>query len=185
VNLVLAGRPVLVVGGGPVALRKVDGLLAGGATDVTVVAPWLVPELADRPVRLEARPYRAGEAREYRLVVVAVDDASVAQDVYDDADGEGVWVNSADDPARCTFTLPAVVRRGDVQLTASTGGASPGLSAWLRERIEALAGPELGELAVVLAERRAAMHAAGESTEGIDWRPIIEAELARLRAVAV
>jgi precorrin-2 dehydrogenase / sirohydrochlorin ferrochelatase len=181
VNLVLSGRRVLVVGGGAVALRKVQGLLASDAV-VTVVAPAVVDELVSLPVTVERRPYRAGEAREgYRLVVTATDQVEVNQMVHDDAEAAGVWVNAADDPARCTFTLPAVVRRGAVQLTASTGGASPALSAWLRARLEHEFGAELATVAAALAERRRALHDAGASTEAVDWTPIIEHELEAAR----
>jgi siroheme synthase-like protein len=181
VNLDLRGRPVLVVGGGRVALRKVQGLLAAGAV-VTVVAPEVRDELRRLPVRLRVRRYRTGDLRGARLVVSATGDAAVNQRVHDDAEAAGVWVNAADDPARCTFTLPAVLRRGAVQVTVSTGGASPALSAWLRQRLEAELGPELADLAEALAERRAALHRAGRSTEELDWAPVIERELRRLSA---
>jgi precorrin-2 dehydrogenase / sirohydrochlorin ferrochelatase len=181
VNLDLRGRPVLVVGGGRVALRKVDGLLTAGAR-VTVVAPSVRPEMRGRPVVVRTRRYRTADLDGVRLVVTATDDHAVNQRVHDDAEARGIWVNAADDPERCTFTLPAVVRRGAVQVTVSTGGASPALAAGLRRRLEAELGPELAELAEALAERRAAVHAAGRSTEDVDWTPVIEAELRRLSA---
>jgi siroheme synthase-like protein len=141
-----------------------------------------VAELATRPVQVRRRRYRATDLGGQRLVVTATGDPDVNQRVHDDADAAGLWVNAADDPARCTFTLPAVLRRGAVQVTVSTGGASPALSAWLRRRLEAELGPELAELAEALAERRAALHAAGRSTEELDWAPLIEDELRRLTA---
>ncbi len=180
VNLIVEGRPCLVVGGGPVAARKAAGLVACGAV-VTVVAPSVGAEVAALGVAVERRVYRRGEAGAYRLVITATDDPDVNQAVHDDAEGAGVWVNSADDPERCTFTLPAVVRRGPVLVTASTGGQSPALASWLRARLDADLEPELAELAAALAARRAALHAEGRSTEGLDWGPVIEAELARLR----
>ena len=146
VNLVVAGRPCLVVGAGPVGARKAEGLAACGAR-VTLVAPALAAE-ANRlatsgVVAVERRRYRSGEAADYWLVVTATDDPAVNQAVYDDAVAAGVWVNSADDPARCTFTLPAVHRQGPVLVTASTGGASPALACWLRDLLAAQVGPEL------------------------------------------
>ena len=114
VSLVLEGRPVLVVGGGRVAARKVDGLLACGA-QVHVVAPRVADELKQRHgVTVEERPYRDGDVAGYRLVVSATDDAAVNRAVHDEAEAAGVWVNSADDPANCTFTLPSVLRRGPI-----------------------------------------------------------------------
>src|SRR5207244_6507658 len=101
VSLVLEGRPVLVVGGGRVAARKVDGLLACGA-DVHVIATKVGDDLKDRTgVTVEERPYRDGDVDGYRLVVSATDDADVNRAVRDDAEAVGVWVNSADDPANC------------------------------------------------------------------------------------
>ena len=180
VNLDLNGRACLVVGGGSVAARKVASLVAAGA-DVTVVAPRVDPAIsALTSVTIARREYGRGEAAAYRLVFTATDNPAVNQMVFDDAEAAGVWVNSADDPQRCSFTLPAVVRRGSVLLTASTGAASPALSAWLRGRLEQEFGPELADLAAALAVHRARIHAAGASTEGVDWASTIEAERARL-----
>jgi precorrin-2 dehydrogenase/sirohydrochlorin ferrochelatase len=180
VNLVLTDRPCLVVGGGNVALRKVEGLVACGAA-VTVVAPQVVDALAALPVTIERRPYERGEAaRGYRLVVTATDDRSVNQAVFDDADAAGVWVNSADDPDRCSFTLPAVVRRGPLMLTVATGGHSPAVASWLRSRLEQEYGPEYETLIQLLAEERAALQAEGRSTEGLAWQTALESDMLSL-----
>src|SRR5687768_11763743 len=132
VNLVVEGRAVLVVGGGRVALGKVTGLLEGGAS-ITVVAPAVVDEIVALGVDVQRRRYEPGEAAAYRLVVTATDDPAVNQQVFDDAEAAGVWVNSADDPERCSFTLPSRVRRGDLVVAVSTGGRSPALASWLGE----------------------------------------------------
>ena len=174
VGLVVEGRPCLVVGGGSVAARKAEGLLAAGAI-VTVVAPHLSPALRRLTgVQLEERTYRTGEAAEYRLVIAATDDTAVNSAVHEDAEAGGVWVNAADDPAHCTVVLPAVLRRGPVTVSVSTGGDSPALAVWLRDRIADIVGPEYVELATELAQRRRALHAAGISTETTDWRGVIE-----------
>src|SRR5690349_7151414 len=111
VNLVVAGRACLVVGGGEVAARKVEGLVAAGAT-VTVVAPQIRPEIVALGVTAVARPYDRGDLEGMRLVLVATDDPAVTAQVHADAEEAGIWVNAADEPLHCTFTLPAVVRRG-------------------------------------------------------------------------
>jgi precorrin-2 dehydrogenase/sirohydrochlorin ferrochelatase len=181
VNLVLSGRPVLVVGGGRVALGKVQGLLDAGAA-VTVVAPEVVADLAALRVPVERRPYRAGEAADYRLVITATGDPAVDGQVAADAEAAGVWVNSADDPARCSFTLPSRFRRGDLLVTVSTGGRSPALARWLREQLEAEVGPEYEQLLEVLAAERDRLRAAGRSTELSGWRTALESGmLERLR----
>jgi siroheme synthase-like protein len=177
VGLVVAGRPVLVVGGGRVAARKVADLVACDAR-VTVVAPEVVPALADRPeVSVERRPYRPGEAAAYRLVVTATGDRAVDQQVFEDAEAAGVWVNSADDPDRCSFTLPAVVRRGPVVVGIATGGHSPALATWLRRRLGDELGPEVAVLAGLLGEARSRVRAAGRSTEDLDWQALLDAGL--------
>jgi precorrin-2 dehydrogenase/sirohydrochlorin ferrochelatase len=173
VNLLVAGRSVLVVGGGTVALDKVDGLLDAEA-DVTVVAPEMVPELAERPVTLEQRAYRSGEAGDHRLVIVATDDPEVNAEVAADAEAAGVWVNAADDVANCTFTLPARVRRGDLLVTVSTNGRSPALASWTRKRLEAEFGPEWATLLDLLADARDELRAAGRSPLGSDWQAALD-----------
>jgi len=174
VGLVLRGRPVLVVGGGRVAVAKVAELVRAGA-EVTVVAPEIDPELrADDRLRCEVRPYRAGEAAGYRFVVTATDRREVNQAVYDDGEAAGVWVNAADDPARCSAVLPSRVRRGSLLVTISTEGRSPALAAWLRERLEGQFGPEHEVLLDLLAEERDRIRAEGRSTEGLDWRGALE-----------
>ena len=179
VNLVVDGRPCLVVGGGAVARRKADGLLECGAA-VTVVAPEVDPELAARPVRVERRPYRRGEASGYRLVIAATGDPQVNQAVFDDAEAAGVWVNAADDPLRCSFTLPSVARRGPLQVAVSTGGQSPAMAAWLRRRIEADLGGEYELLLSLLSEARATIQKAGRSTEDVDWLSALDSNMLEL-----
>lgn len=177
VNLLLRGRPVLVVGGGRVAAQKVRGLLDAEA-DVHVVATEVGPEvreLAGRPgLRWDERPYAAGEAARYRLVVAATGDPEVDGAVFADGEAAGVFVNSADDPQRCSATLPARVRRGPLLVTVSTGGHSPALSTWLRRRLEDELGPEYEVLLRLLAEERAAVRAAGRSTEDLDWQAALD-----------
>jgi siroheme synthase-like protein len=177
VNLVLAGRACLVVGGGAVAARKVAGLLAAGAR-VTVVATEIgdtLRELATSgPVTLVERPYRAGDLTGMWLAVTATDDPDANRAVKADGDAARVWVNAADDPEACSFILPAVVRQGPVMVTVSTSGYSPALAAWLKDHVRAELGPEVAELARMLADARAALHAQGRSTEGVDWRPALD-----------
>jgi precorrin-2 dehydrogenase / sirohydrochlorin ferrochelatase len=178
VNLVLRGRSVLVVGGGPVATQKVEGLLDGGADTVLVVAPEVTAALAaleaDGLVRVERRPYASPEAADHRLVVTATSDPAVNHQVFVDADAAGVWVNSADDPANCTFTLPARVRRGSILVTVATGGHSPALATWLRRRFEAEFGPEYDELLELLSSERESIKAQGRSTEGLAWQEALD-----------
>jgi len=178
IGLVVDGRPCLVVGGGRIAARKVEGLVACGAR-VTVIAPEVVDDITDQPdVVVVRRPYRRGDLRGFVLVITATGVPEVDAAVFDDAEHAGVWVNSADDPAHCSFILPAVLRREPVVVTVSTNGHSPALASWLRDRLAQVVPDDVGALARRLSARRDAIHAGGQTTEGMDWRPVIE-ELAR------
>lgn len=155
----MEGRRVLLVGGGRVAHEKIGKLADAGAA-VTVVAPELAPEV--RAV-VEAhgfgwrpRPYEDGDAAGHEVVMVATDDGAVNARVAAEARSLGIWVNAADDAANCDFILPALARRGRIALAASTGGASPALARWLRERLEEFLDDEVTALGDLLAETRIA-----------------------------
>ncbi len=91
-----------------------------------------------------------------------------------------MWVNAADDPSACSFTLPAVVRQGPVMVTVSTAGHSPALASWIRGQLAAQLGPEVGLLAEWLSEAREELKAAGRSTEDVDWRPALDWDMLEL-----
>jgi precorrin-2 dehydrogenase/sirohydrochlorin ferrochelatase len=177
VNLRLQGVRCLVVGGGPVAVGKVLGLLDARA-DVTVVAPVVVEDLDEldrsQRIRIERRPYERREAANYRLVITATGDPAVDGVVFEDAQAAAIWINAADDPAHCSFTVPARVRRGPLLVTFATGGQSPALAAWLRERFEAELGPEYEQLLSMLAEARADLVSRGEPTENPGWKRALD-----------
>jgi precorrin-2 dehydrogenase / sirohydrochlorin ferrochelatase len=188
VVLRIEGRPCLVVGGGPVAARKVVELYECGA-EVTVVAPDVHESIvalaeaasrAGRPLRITRRPYRNGEASRYRLVITATGIAEVDRRAAADAESAGIWVNSADDADHCTFFLPSVHRQGPVSVAVSTGGASPALAAWLRRRIGAVLGPHLGVLAEMLEAGRTELRAAGRPTSAVDWTALLDGDLPKL-----
>ncbi|HEV7888043.1 MAG TPA: bifunctional precorrin-2 dehydrogenase/sirohydrochlorin ferrochelatase [Acidimicrobiales bacterium] len=184
VNLVVAGRRCLVVGGGRIAARKAEGLLACGAV-VHVVGAEVGEEVraldaAWDGVTWEERPYARGDVAGYRLAIAATDDRAVNAAVYEDGEAAGVWVNSADDPLSCSFTLPSVVRRGPLTVAVSTGGHSPAVATWLRGRLEAEFGPEYEVLVELLSAERQALKAAGRSTEGLDWQRALESDMLTL-----
>ena len=142
------GQQCLVVGGGGVALRKVEGLLGDGAV-VTAVAPEPMEALrqlaTDDRLTLEVRPYQNGEASGYSLVFAATDDRGVNRQVSEDAKAAGIWVNVADDPELCTFQLPARMQRGPLQLTVASAGEAPFVVRRLRQVLERRFGPEWAE----------------------------------------
>ncbi len=179
VVLDVSGRLCLVVGGGPVAARKASALADCGA-EVSVIAATLSEEMVELVPRLagvERRTYRRGDAAGFRLVVTATGNPDVDGVVYEDADAAGVWVNSADDRAHCSFILPAVSRDGAVTIAVSTGGRSPALASWLRTRLARLGGPGLGPLAQLLAEARQELRRQGRPTSSVDWASVLEGPL--------
>ena len=149
----LTGRPVLVVGGGRVALEKIEGLLGAGAS-VTVVAPQILPELADLELTIIRRGYRTTDLDGKFLVVAATATTSVNRRVFRDAESRALLCNVVDVPELCSFILPAIHRHEPIAVAVSTGGASPALAQHLRDQIATVVRPEHAELAHRLRELR-------------------------------
>ncbi len=163
---VIEDKPCLVVGGGAVGERKVQDLLASGAK-VTVVSRTLTPILAalasEGKIVYLAEDFADNQVESMALVMAATDDPEVNAKVSAAAQARGIWVNVADDPEHCTFIVPAQVKRGDLTLAISTGGASPALARKVREDLQQQFGPEYGPYldllkrvrSRIMAERRA------------------------------
>jgi precorrin-2 dehydrogenase/sirohydrochlorin ferrochelatase len=160
VNLSLKGREALVVGGGEIARRKVEDLLAAEAR-VTVVAPHIcegIEALAQQErIRAHPRPYRAEDIGDAFVAIAATDDEVLNAMVSRDATARHVLVNVVDRPALCTFTVPATVRRGDLTIAVATNGRCPALSSILREELEGRYGPEYAALVDRFSELRTEM----------------------------
>lgn len=173
VNLVVRGRRVVVVGAGRIAARKIEPLLDLEAF-VHVVAPTAGPEVrrwvdAGR-CTLAEREFAAGDLSGAWLALTATDDPTVNAAVHAAGEAAGIWVNSADDPANCSFTMMSVVRRADLVVAVGTGGRSPALAAHLRRRLNEELGPEYEVLLDLLSEAREAWRASGRSSEDADWQ---------------
>jgi uroporphyrin-III C-methyltransferase/precorrin-2 dehydrogenase/sirohydrochlorin ferrochelatase len=136
VFLKLAGRRVLVVGGGPVATSKIDALVAAGA-EITVVAPVMTAGIDTSPVTRHRREFRADDVEGVWLVVAAAT-PEVNREVARAAEARGVFVNAVDDPPNATAYLGGVVRRAGVTLAISTSGHAPALAGLLREALDAV-----------------------------------------------
>jgi precorrin-2 dehydrogenase/sirohydrochlorin ferrochelatase len=147
----LAGKRVVVVGGGAVGLRKLAALLEAGAA-VRLIDPRTPPALPPE-VEHVAEAYRV-EHLEGASLAFACATPEVNAQVVADSRERGIWVNAASAPEECDFALPAVVRRGQLTLTVSTGGASPALARRIRERWEAEFDAAFAEWVRVLAEVR-------------------------------
>jgi siroheme synthase-like protein len=183
VNLLVAGRRVVVIGAGRIAARKIESLLALDA-DVHVIAPEASSEVeewaAAGRLALTKRAFDAADVDGAWLVVTATDDPATNAAVYEAAEARRVWCNSADDPANCSFTLLSVLRRSDVVVAVGTGGRSPALAKWLRGRIEHELGPDIEPLLELLSEAREEMRAAGKSSEDADWQSALQSGMVEL-----
>lgn len=146
-QLVLDGAKCVVVGGGKVAARKVAALRRAGG-EVHVVSPEFDEALRRRDdITRHEQAYSANVLDGARVVMVCTDDRAVNAQVSADARAAGAMVNVADDPEYCDFYVPAVVRRGPIQIAIGTGGASPELAATIRRRIEDALPESFAELA--------------------------------------
>jgi len=180
VFLDVRGKPVVVIGGGVVAYGKVRGLLEAGA-QVTVVSPHLEPGLADLAthgkIKHIPRPYQPGDLQGFVLAFVATDDPSINREVAQEGRQRGVWVNAVDDPANCDFIMPAIVRKGNITVAISTGGASPAAARKLREELERLLGDEYSLMLEVAAEARDHLRAQGIQVDPDSWNRALNESL--------
>jgi precorrin-2 dehydrogenase/sirohydrochlorin ferrochelatase len=141
------GKPCLVVGGGAVGERKVQDLLLAGAR-VTLVSREVTPVLADMAARKLIICLREDFSQDHLngmvLAIAATNDQNTNQMVSTAAQARGLPVNVVDQPALCSFVVPATIRRGDLTLAIGTGGHSPALAKKLRRDLEQVFGPEYG-----------------------------------------
>src|SRR5579872_2733001 len=135
----LEERPVLVVGGGTVALAKIQSLLTTGAA-IAVVAPQAVTDIRDLvdQGRLAWRPrtFQAADLDGAFLVIAATNNPAVNRNVHEQAAQRNILCNAVDDPPNCDFYFGSVVSRGNLQLAISTSGDSPALAQRLRREID-------------------------------------------------
>jgi uroporphyrin-III C-methyltransferase / precorrin-2 dehydrogenase / sirohydrochlorin ferrochelatase len=176
VFLRLAGLPVVVVGGGPVAAQKLAGLVAAGAV-VTVIAPEICDAVRAQGVATVERAFAPADLDGARWVVAAAP-PEVNREVAAAAAARGLFVNAVDDPASATAYLGAVVERGPAVLAISTGGAAPALAGLLREALDALLPDDLDRWFDVAAAARAAWKR--DRTPIGERRPLLLAALDRI-----
>ena len=155
INLRLDDHPVLVVGGGVIALQKVQVLVANGAR-VRAVAPALLPQIGRLAgVETHERAFEESDLQGCAFVIAATDDHALNHEVHRLAKGRGLLVNVVDDPPFCDFIFPSILRRGELAVSVSTSGAGPALARMLREELESEFDPQLGTAIKLLREFRA------------------------------
>lgn len=136
----------LIVGGGTVALRKIQKLLPYEA-HLTVCAPELNPEISQiSGLTLLRQPFEPALLDGMDYVIAATDNTALNHQISDLCRQRGIPVNVVDDRDACTFLFPALVKRGDLSIGISTGGASPSAAIYLKERIAALLPEDFGQL---------------------------------------
>ena len=150
----LKDKPILVVGGGVVALRKLKKLAPYGGVP-TVVAPRIAPEILAMGVTIRQRHFQASDL-EVRpaMVIAATDDSVINREVADLCKSKNIPVNVADAPENCTFLFPALVQRGEFSAGISTGGASPTAAVYFKEQLEQQVPDDLEAILDWLAEQR-------------------------------
>jgi siroheme synthase-like protein len=157
INLSLKEIKILVIGGGNVALRKIETLLDYGA-DITCIALQPVDKVdyfgSKDKIRLEKRAYMAGECTDYGLVISASDNELLNKQVHEECTKAGVLVNIVDNPKLCTFTFPATMRRDCLSIAISTDGKAPFLSAHLRQILDSIFPKRWEKIAKLAAEFR-------------------------------
>ncbi|HFZ1426300.1 uroporphyrinogen-III C-methyltransferase [Serratia marcescens] len=148
----LKQRPVLVVGGGDVAARKVDLLQRAGA-EIRIVAQSLSPELEQQRQQGQllwlGKTFDPQQLDEVFLAIAATDDNALNAAVFAEADKRRVLANVVDDQPRCSFIFPSIIDRSPLVVAVSSSGQAPVLARLLREKLEALLPASLGQMAQV------------------------------------
>ena len=185
VFLDIAGKPVVVIGGGNIAHQKVVGLLKAEA-EVTVVSPELNEEMAGLASKGQfrhiKRDYEPGDLEGYTLAFVATDDRSVNATVADEGKERRVWVNAVDDPPYCDFIMPGIAQKGDLIVAISTSGRSPAMARKMREEIEAFLTEDYALMLELAAEVRAELREKGVLVDSETWNRALDGELRQLLA---
>jgi len=170
----------VVIGGGIVALRKVNMLLDHEA-QVEVISPQLCPELselaANGMVKAVLREYEPGDLQGAFVVVAATDDSQINEQVAREAMQQGILINVADIPELSNFIVPSYLRRGDVTVAVSTGGKSPALARKIRLELERGFGEEYALLATLIDEVRSELKHQKITILGDVWQQALDLDI--------
>jgi len=183
VFLEMKDRRCVVIGGGAVAEKKVEGLVAVGA-NVTVISPAITDGLRELltqgAIRHVAREYQTGDRAGYDLVFVATDNPEINAMVSSEARALRIWVNSADDPDHCDFILPGVIRRGDLAVAVSTSGVSPAVARTIREELDEYFTADYARFVQIAGEVRRELREKSVSPDASAWNRALKGDFRRL-----
>ena len=179
--LLLEGRLAVVIGGGQVAERKVRTLLDAGAK-VRVVSSEVTKGIRKRAdsgdIELVERRYERGDLAGSAAAVAATDDEAVNRGVFAEATEAGIPVNVVDNVSLCTFIAPSIIRRGDLVVAISTGGAAPALAVRIRERLEREFGEEYARFLTLMAELREQIKVPGDQDDRAKaWYRVVDSDV--------
>jgi precorrin-2 dehydrogenase / sirohydrochlorin ferrochelatase len=181
--LEMKDRRCVVIGGGAVAERKVEGLVAFGA-NVTVISPTITDRLRvllkQSVIRHVAREYQTGDRAGYDLIFVATDQSEINTVVSNEARSLRIWVNSADDPEHCDFILPALIQRGDLTVAVSTGGVSPAATRAIREELDEYFSADYARIVEIAGEVRRELRQKSVSPNAEVWNRALQGDFRRL-----
>lgn len=144
-NLLIEGKPIVVIGGGAVAERKVTNILATGA-QLTVISPTLTYELQrlrdEGKIRHVSKEYQTGDLAGAFMVIAATNDRAANRGVSVEAESLGILAEITDNPSSGNVTSPAIIRQGDLSIAISTNNMAPALAAAIKKELTPLFGPE-------------------------------------------
>lgn len=181
----LENKPVLVIGGGGVAYRKIQGLLESGAF-VTVVAVEIKPQIEKLAqsgkitwIAENFAPSHIHRQPSTILVFGATNNREVNVAIYETATALKIPCNIADVPDLCSFIVPALITQGDLMIAVSTSGSSPALARRIREELSDRYGPEYAEMTRFMGElRKIILRAGGASEENKElFLRVVDSEL--------
>ena len=180
VALNIAGRQCVIIGGGQVALRKVNMLLEAGAK-VTVISPNLCPDLIQMAVRGEIRTtdreYRTGDLENVFIAIAATDNGETNIQVATEAREGSVLVNVVDDAENSDFIVSSYLRRDGLTIAVSTSGQSPALARKIRTRLEQEITEQYGTLTCLIGEVRSEIRREGMKIEDNRWQEALDLDL--------
>lgn len=192
VFLDMVGKPAVVIGGGRIALQKIEGLVEAGA-DVTVISPDILPTIDEYvkagKVKHIRRVYKPGDLEGYVIAFAATDDGVNNAAVREEGRQRRVWVNAVDDPPNCDFIMPGIIRRGELIVAISTSGLSPAMARKAREQVEECLTEEDAALLDLAAEVRQELREKGIVVGACNrcdrdasdvWNAALDAEVKRL-----